>query len=114
MSIKYNKDCQNINCLAGVITHDGQSGKPCKYCNRELTPDQINILKAINKRNWSIRSYNNLPYIFKHTNDNKDIPQEQIALRHYNLLYNLGYVTDLYIKNKSTITELGKSKLKSI
>lgn len=33
MKLNVNPHCPNKNCVGGVITRDGQSGKPCKKCN---------------------------------------------------------------------------------
>lgn len=33
MAPKYNPDCPNKNCMGGVITFDGQTGRLCKKCN---------------------------------------------------------------------------------
>lgn len=39
--------CTNKNCIGGVITFDGQTGKPCKKCNpvpkKEATNKSITI-----------------------------------------------------------------------
>jgi hypothetical protein len=32
MEIIYSPECTNKNCMGGVITYDGQTGKQCKLC----------------------------------------------------------------------------------
>ena len=39
----YKKDCPNKNCMGGIITFDGQTGRLCKYCN----PDKRVSLKDV-------------------------------------------------------------------
>ena len=42
--INVNENCDNKNCVGGVITTDGQSGKLCKKCNPgkpKRAPEQI-------------------------------------------------------------------------
>ncbi len=35
--IKCDRDCPNVNCVGGVITHDGSTGRLCKKCNPNST-----------------------------------------------------------------------------
>lgn len=37
-NISNSKSCSNINCIGGVVTFDGQTGRICKKCN----PDKSN------------------------------------------------------------------------
>lgn len=47
--IQYNPECTNKNCIGGVITSDGQSGRFCKKCNPTEKSSVLQLEKDLEK-----------------------------------------------------------------
>lgn len=115
--------CTNKNCIGGVITFDGQTGKPCKKCNPVRTTlfKQNNMESLISKAKelYKIAKiydtvdelndcfYKWMSFYYSHASlQNHSIEDDYIPLM--NVIYHISYGTTLNIVDKEELAILNK------
>lgn len=100
MGLKWSNNCLNKNCMGGVITYNGQTGRLCKKCNPDKKKIEMTDAEKFLRQELSSRQMSKEEFKRKFPT----MQYRKLKLHEWNYSISTDYVIELLEKYEKQLT----------